>query len=340
MRQRLEEPAGETSGRPQSGLPPLTPSVIAPPASLLVDEPPLQEHRRTWDRGYLGNAGYDHVPRGGTACRISLEPRLPMNVFAAFSGLPLWFIASLLLCVIPAVAALAAFLIRRGVGFERLVLSNEIAGFQYSTLGVMYAVLLALAVVAVWADFREARRLVDREVAAWAILYRLNDALPGPGQDSLRSALLGYGHAVLEDEWPAMARLAGSDAATTAMRRLRHAVVSVEVTDQRGAAVYSEMLDRLADLTEARRGRLDMIPGSLPPLIDTVLVAGALLTITFTLFFAGRDFYIQAMMTSMLCFMIMLVLFAAIELNYPFAGGVHLASDPFVQMLQDAEEPK
>ena len=30
---------------------------------------------------------YDHVPKGGTACGISPEPRLPMNVFVAFSGL-------------------------------------------------------------------------------------------------------------------------------------------------------------------------------------------------------------------------------------------------------------
>ena len=45
-------------------------------------------------------------------------------------------------------------------------------------------------------------------------------------------------------------------------------------------------------------------------------------------------------MTSMLCFMIMLVLFAAIELNFPFAGGIHVAPDPFVQVLKDAEEPE
>jgi hypothetical protein len=263
-----------------------------------------------------------------------------MNVFVAFLGLPPWLIAVLLLCIMPILAALAALLVRRGVGFERLVLSNEVAGFQYSTLGVMYAVLLALAVVAVWADFREAGRLVDREVAAWTILYRLNDALPGPGQDAARAALLGYGHAVAEDEWPAMARLAGSDAAAAALRRLRHALLSVEVADPRGAAVYGEALDRLADLAEARRGRLDLVPGSLPPLIGTVLVVGALLTVAFTLFFAGRDVRIQALMTGMLCFMIMLVLFAAIELNFPFAGGVHVAPDPFVQMLEDAGEPE
>jgi hypothetical protein len=68
----------------------------------------------------------------------------------------LWLIASVTFCVIPVAAALAALLIRRGIGFERLVLSNEVAGYQYSTLGVMCAVLLALAIVAVWADFREA----------------------------------------------------------------------------------------------------------------------------------------------------------------------------------------
>ena len=182
-----------------------------------------------------------------------------MNVFAAFSGLPLWFIASLLLCVIPVVAALAAFLIRRGVGFERLVLSNEIAGFPIFDPG------------------RDVRRAPGPgggrgmggfprgATSGRSRSGRVDHPLPserraaGAEPDSLRSALLGYGHAVLEDEWPAMARLAGSDAATTAMRRLRHVLVSVEVTDQRGAAVYSEMLDRLADLTEARRSRLDII---------------------------------------------------------------------------------
>jgi hypothetical protein len=166
-----------------------------------------------------------------------------MNVFVAFSGMQLWLIASVTFCVIPVAAALAALLIRRGIGFERLVLSNEVAGYQYSTLGVMCAVLLALAIVAVWTDFREARRPVDREIAAWNILYRLNDVLPEPRQDAVRAARLDYGHTVVEDEWPAMAQLAGSDAAATAFRGLCHALLSVEVADQRSAAIYSEMLE-------------------------------------------------------------------------------------------------
>ena len=74
-------------------------------------------------------------------------------------------------CVATCLAALAPLVIRRAVGFERLVVNNEIAGFQYSTLGTSYAVLLALAVVAVWGDFRDAQRMVDIEASSWVNMF-------------------------------------------------------------------------------------------------------------------------------------------------------------------------
>ena len=94
------------------------------------------------------------------------------------------------------------------------------------------------------------------------------------------------------------------------------------------------MLDRIIELSQGRRSRLDMVPGSLPPLIDLVLVVGAAITIGFSLFFAGKDVRPQALMTGMLALMINLVLLAAIELNYPFAGGIRVSSQPIELMLR------
>ena len=49
---------------------------------------------------------------------------------------------------------------------------------------------------------------------------------------------------------------------------------------------------------------------------------------------AGRDVRVQALMTGMLGLMINLVLLAAIELNYPFAGGVRVSAQPIEEVLR------
>jgi hypothetical protein len=260
-----------------------------------------------------------------------------MYIFHALSGLPLWTTAILLLIVSTCLAALAPLAIRRAVGFERLVVNNEIAGFQYSTLGTSYAVLLALAVVAVWGDFRDAQRLVDAEASSWGNLYILTDALPEPSRTDARTALRSYVRALIDDEWPLMQEGRESELAAQALQHVRKAMLEVQFGDPRTATVYDHMLDRLIELTEGRRSRLDMLPGSLPPLIDMVLVVGAMITIGFTLFFAGKAVRIQALMTGMLCLMINLVLFAAIELNYPFAGGVRVMALPFEEVMRRVE---
>ena len=48
-------------------------------------------------------------------------------------------------------------LVQRLVPIERRQEHNDVAGFIYAVLGVAYAVLLGLMVVAVWQDWQDAR---------------------------------------------------------------------------------------------------------------------------------------------------------------------------------------
>jgi hypothetical protein len=139
---------------------------------------------------------------------------------------------------------------------------------------------------------------------------------------------------VIDDEWPAMLHGRESELAARSLQQLRSVLLEVEVPDARTATVYDHMLDRMIELSEGRRSRLDLLPGALPPLIDLVLVVGAVITIGFTMFFAGRDVWVQSLMTGMLGLMINLVLLAAIELNYPFAGGVRVSAAPIEEVLR------
>ena len=255
-------------------------------------------------------------------------------LFPAISDLPLWATATVMLVVSTLVAGLAPWLVRRGLGFERLVVNNEVAGFQYATLGTIYAILQGLAAVAVWDDYSGARATVEAEAAALINIDRLADGVPEPGRSAVRRALREYANSVIEHEWPAMRRGESATEPREALRRLGTALLTIEVQDQRAAVLYDHVLSETERLLVYRRERLDLIAGSLPPLVGSVLYSGAVITIAFTLFFAGRNVASQSLMTALLCLMVMLVLFVTVELNYPFGGGINVDPGPFQRMLE------
>jgi TRAP-type C4-dicarboxylate transport system permease small subunit len=57
---------------------------------------------------------------------------------------------------------------------------NDVAGFIYAALGVIYAVLLALVVIAVWEEYDAASETVEQEANALAEIFWLAHQLPEP----------------------------------------------------------------------------------------------------------------------------------------------------------------
>jgi hypothetical protein len=57
---------------------------------------------------------------------------------------------------------------------------NDVAGFIYAALGVIYAVLLALVVIAVWEEYQAASATVEQEANALAEIFWLGHRLPEP----------------------------------------------------------------------------------------------------------------------------------------------------------------
>ena len=64
-------------------------------------------------------------------------------------------------------------LVRRFVGVEVLERHNEVAGFIYAVLGVVYAVLLGFAAITVWERYDRAQASVAQEANDLADLYRM-----------------------------------------------------------------------------------------------------------------------------------------------------------------------
>jgi hypothetical protein len=115
----------------------------------------------------------------------------------------IWYAAILLLAPATLIAMAGPLVIRRFVTLDRLRNNNEVAGFKFATVGVIYAVLLAFAVIVVWERFNQAESGVAKEATAAVTILRL-----AQGIDPEHGARRPQSHARLPDDND-RARLAG-----------------------------------------------------------------------------------------------------------------------------------
>jgi len=250
------------------------------------------------------------------------------------ASLPLWVTAFLVVVLPTALAMSGPILIRRRFSLERLTSNNEIAGFKFATVGVIYAVLLAFAVIIVWERYADAEGAVIQEAGAAATLYRL--AVPAdPHSVAVRDALDRYLRTAIERDWPQMSRVKASPEATRALNELYAEILSLAQQGERPTPVLVEMFHQLDLVTEARRTRLHLSDGIVPTMLWSVLILGGVLTVAFTFFFGTRNLRAQVLMTGVLALIVFMGMLVIVSINHPFTGPVHIDSEPLQLVLED-----
>jgi hypothetical protein len=254
------------------------------------------------------------------------------------SSLPLWLLMTLIVVVPTATAMCAQLLIRRWVGVAKLAKNNEIAGFKFATVGVIYAVLLAFTVIVVWEKFSDAETAVAEEAGATAALFHYAEGKE-PEALAVRTALAAYLKAAIESDWPAMAREGESHATEHALDSLYGAAIALNRSGTRGMADMAEVFRQLDNVTAARRIRLHLATGLVPSVIWIALFMGALLTVGFTLFFGSENRVAQVSMTGVLSVLVTMGLVVIISIDHPFTGPVYIHPDPLISVLAEFSEP-
>ena len=225
---------------------------------------------------------------------------------------------------------------------------NEVAGFIYAALGVIYAVLLALVVIAVWEEYGRARVTVESEANALAEIFWLAHQLPDPERHHLQELARSYAEEVVEEEWPLMeqgrAPLMEHTRATprgwVLIDDIRVALQGYEPRTVAGQELYAEGLDQVQRLADARRTRLVQAEESIPAVLWVVLVVGGVVTVGFTYLFGLESTWAHRLMVASLAGVIALVLFTIGILDHPFSGGARIETGAFELILNRFETSK
>lgn len=254
------------------------------------------------------------------------------------SSLPLWSTLILLVILPTCLAMCGPVILRRWIGHQRLASNNEIAGFKFATVGVIYAVMIAFAVVVVWQKFSDAETAVIEEAGASATLYRLT-AGSETEMAATHAALNDYLRQAIDKDWPRMSAGKGSPEVTQALNALYAAAVHVAEGGTERAAISAAILNQLDGITHARRTRLQLAAGIVPGIIWLVLYCGAVLTVCFTFFFATQNLRAQVLMTGILSSIVFMGLLVVVSIDHPFTGPTHVESDALQAVLDEFGGP-
>ncbi len=231
------------------------------------------------------------------------------------------------------IAVAGTVLARRWVSVEVLKLNNEVAGFIYGVIGVLYAVLLGFTAIIVWEQFDKAQAGVDQEANELADLYRDAQAFPDATRKKLESQLRAYARLVVEKEWPAMAERTSSPETWEMYNQLWRTYHRFQPQNDHERTWYAQSLTRLNQLGDQRRLRLLSSQSKGIPVVMWVALLGAGgITIGFSFLFGTRSATAQVLMTSALAMTIALVLVSILALEEPFAGITRVDPDAFNQV--------
>ena len=226
------------------------------------------------------------------------------------------------------------FIVRAFHPPEKFKLHNDVAGFIFATLGVIYAVMLAFLVVVTWQEYDGAEKNVSREANYIASVYRDTSPMPASFRNELKKDLINYVNFIVNDEWQIMSKGERSPKVQQAQDEIWRLFGSYTPKNETQKIFFAEAVKKMNDSCEMRRTRLLEACSGIHPILYFVLIVGGIITVAFMLFFGTENFVPQLIMTSMLAAMIAIALFTVIALDYPFIGDISVKADIFRIVLK------
>jgi hypothetical protein len=225
---------------------------------------------------------------------------------------------------------------------------NDVAGFIYAALGVIYAVLIALVVIAVWEEYDAASVTVEQEANALAEIFWLGHRIPEPEGSHIQELARSYAEEVVDKEWPLMeqgeaplmTQVEQTPTGWTLIDEIRANLQEFQPRTQADEQLYAEGLDQVQRLADARRMRLVAAEEGIPGVLWSVLIFGGVAAIGFTYLFGLANTWAHRLMVVTLAAVIGLVLFTIGAMEHPFSGGARIGPEAFDLVLERFETSK
>lgn len=255
----------------------------------------------------------------------------------SFAALQIWQILLFVLVPLSILLSLPPYLIRKKYSFDEIKKNNQVAGFKFSMLGAIYAVLLAFIMLEAYRNYNMVSERVQNEAAAVSDVFRAVNGLQDSAKKTFRSQLDSYAREVINNEWKMMKNDSDSKLAWKLFDSLWIEFLQYEPHNPKEATFYNKAIDNMEQLGDLRRMRMLSMGSMIPGFMWLVVFLGGMITLGFTYFFAGEKVNVQMWMTGIVSFCLMLFLTLIILMDNPFSSSIAINSDAYREAIQRME---
>ncbi|GAB3567033.1 hypothetical protein GCM10027578_17050 [Spirosoma luteolum] len=254
--------------------------------------------------------------------------------------LPTWLFGLLVVSVFVLVSLLGLRLSHSRIHKSAIasLIDNGTVGWFFSGVSLLYGLLLGLLTVATWGSFTQASSLASQEASSIAVLYRDLGGYPQPLKTRLQGELRAHTDFIIRKAWPAQ-RL-GFIYENNYLTRFQQGLLTFEPQTTGQQVLHGETIQAFNRLVDVRRQRIESVKGSVPGVLWSVVLLGALATIVFSYLFQVENLRLHALLTGILAGMIGLLVFLIAALDHPYWGEVSVPADAYQLVLDRVMDNK
>jgi hypothetical protein len=207
---------------------------------------------------------------------------------------------------------------------------------EYMTMwiGVVYAIVLGLAIAGVWEARSAAQDHVQAEAQALHEISERVRVYPPDVRDRIRADVDAYVSQIVNAEWKSMAdhqelTQRGADL----LERVRQDVTDYQPKTDFQAQAYQPLVEQVAAADLARSARSDSTGATMPSVVWFGLLAGAVITIGMVFALQIRRTTRELILAGLFSALIAFLLFLIWDFDAPYSRGITASAQPFLNLF-------
>ncbi|MEU1227771.1 hypothetical protein [Streptomyces sp. NPDC005828] len=210
----------------------------------------------------------------------------------------------------------------------------DVIEYMTMMIGVIYAIVLGLAIAGVWEARGAAQETVRQEAQAMHEISARAQVYPPAVRDRIRADVDAYVSYVVHDEWTHMSETGElSDEGTALLEKVRRSVTDYQPANDFEGQAYQPLVDQVGVADDARGARGQSAGETMPGVVWFGLIIGALVTVglIFTLQIrrTGRELLLAGLFSVLIAFLLFLIW----DFDAPFGRGISATAAPFLDLF-------
>ncbi|MFJ2442854.1 MULTISPECIES: hypothetical protein [unclassified Streptomyces] len=210
----------------------------------------------------------------------------------------------------------------------------DVMDYMTMMIGVIYAIVLGLAIAGVWEGRSAAQDSVRQEAQVLHEISERVQVYPPDVRDRIRADVDAYVAYVVRTEWPHMAEHEALNARGTQLfDRIRTEVTQYAPRTDLEGQTYQPLLDLVAAADDARGARGENAGATMPGVVWFGLIIGAVVTVGLIFVLQIRRSFRELLLAGLFSVLISFLLFLIWDFDSPYGRGIGATAAPFLDLF-------